>query len=145
MKFVSDNDYLITARQRSDGAYVFICVCPSVILSVWGEVPCDHYWWCNGPHCTVSHPPASDLRYFPGACKWHVVAITGHLLKLVHFRTPHPPYQHWHLVVIKQNYFQNFPSMSRYECHLSPNMDPMEAISLQVQSVAQHRFYFWLP
>ena len=60
---------IFTARQRSCVKVMFSQV--SVILFRRG-VPCDHYPWCKGPHCTVSpnmgphclglpEPPASDI------------------------------------------------------------------------------------
>ena len=54
----------------------------------------------GGPHVTIIHKalnltdphPYPDIRH--GTCWWHLVAITGDLFKLVHFRTPHrtPPH-----------------------------------------------------
>ena len=54
-----------------------LSVCPFT-----GMVPCDHCSWCMGPHYTghgisLYRTPAGDK----------LVAITGHLFKLVHLRT----------------------------------------------------------
>ena len=37
--------------------FFFICVCPSVVLSMGGGVPCTHYPWCIGPHMALSPNP----------------------------------------------------------------------------------------
>ena len=45
----------ITRRQRSCGKVMFKS-CLSIIHSVHRAVPCDHYPWCIGPHCTDPCP-----------------------------------------------------------------------------------------
>ena len=80
---------------------VFICVCPSVNLSVHRRSPCDHYLWCIGPYCTGLHPQpwplwTSDLG--PQASVPLLVTSGGHHWRPVltcSFEDPHEQ----HLVV----------------------------------------------
>ena len=87
----------VTARQRSFRWCVY--------LSTGEGVPCEHYPWCIGPLYSPSPqpwtpglvllPPSHTYIMGPhvtgprSPCQWHLLAITGSLFKLVHFRT-HP-------------------------------------------------------
>ena len=83
-------EQIITARQKNCRKVMFSDV--SVHHSVWGW---SHVTFtrCIGTHCTgVPSPWTLDLmdpRPHP-SCKWHLVAITGDLCKLVHFKSPLP-------------------------------------------------------
>ena len=91
---------IFTTRQRSCGKIMFSLV--SVCLSVHEGSPCDHYPWCIGPFCTAPPPTTrwtSDLGPLldPSAPQvtWHLVVITGDLLKLVHLWTPRSDMWWW--------------------------------------------------
>ena len=67
---------IITAHQRSFGKIMFSVI--SVCLSICQQrVPCNHYPWYFGPHCTAPHPTPNAQGIGPrctGPWYWHLVA-----------------------------------------------------------------------
>ena len=90
--FTAPPQELFNTRQRSCRKVMFsyASVCPR-------GSPWDHYPLCIGPHFTPPPPtqpqPPPPQTWdmdppAPGPCRWHLVAITGDLFKLVHLRIP---------------------------------------------------------